>query len=193
MNANIFMYKTLVPLFAIGGLVTSTQAQFTFKKLSSDDIPQLLVWFDEPHVNKWWPVLSKDETIEHFLKRIRSKDTFGYIVSIDNTPIGYIQYYYIDRTVEKAGSWLPELPKTTVGTDQFIGDPNYIGKGYGTQFVKAFIDYLRSIEPTITTIIVDPEPDNHGAIRCYERVGFKRVGEFATRYGHALLMRYDRT
>jgi len=167
---------------------------FTFKKLTADDIPQLLVWFDEPHVSKWWPTLSKDETIEKFLQRIRSKDTFGYIACLNgSTPIGYIQYYYIDRTVEKAGAWLPELPVTTVGTDQFIGDPQYIGKGYGTKLVAAFIEYLKEIEPNSTTIIVDPEPENHAAIRCYEKVGFKHVGEFETPSGHRqLLMRYDR-
>ena len=170
----------------------ASDTHFTFKKLTADDIPQLLVWFDEPHVNKWWPTLSKDETIEHFLKRIRSKDTFGYIVYLGTIPIGYIQYYYIDRTVEKAGSWLPELPAATVGTDQFIGEPQYIGKGYGTKLVTAFIEYLKEMEPYITTIIVDPEPENLAAIRCYEKVGFTRVGEFKRPYGLALLMRYDR-
>lgn len=131
--------------------------QYLFKKLSTSDIPQLLTWFNEPHVNRWWPTLSRDETIEHFLKRIRSKDTFGYMVYMNDIPIGYIQYYYIDRTIEKAGSWLPDLSKRTLGIDQFIGNPNYIGKGYGTQLIKSFITYLDIIEPAITTIIVDPD------------------------------------
>lgn len=165
--------------------------QYIFKKLSASDIPQLLTWFDEPHVKRWWPVLSKDETIEHFLKRIRSQDTFGYMVYMNDIPLGYIQYYYIDRTIEKAGSWLPNIPQNTVGIDQFIGDPHSIGQGHGTRLIKAFITYLNTIEPTITTIIVDPDPDNHAAIRCYEKVGFQRVGKFSTPYGPALLMQYD--
>lgn len=164
---------------------------FSFKKISSDDIPQLLNWFKEPHVQQYWPVPEDNELIEHFLKRIRSKDTFGYIVYLAEKPIGYIQYYYIDRTQEKAGAWLPELPLTTIGTDQFIGNPAYVGKGYGTQFIKEFIAYLRTIEPGITTVIVDPEPTNSAAVRCYEKVGFKKVGAFQTPHGPALLMRYD--
>lgn len=87
---------------------------------------------------------------------------------------------------------MPDLPITTVGTDQFIGNPLYIGKGYGTQLVKTFIAYLTSeLEPLITTVIVDPEPKNSAAIRCYEKVGFYAVGTYDTPYGPALLMRYD--
>ena len=167
------------------------QESLSFKKLSKDDVPLLVTWFSEPHVRQWWPILKKDEVVEHFLKRIRSKNTFEYIVSIDGKPIGYIQYYYIDPMGEKTGKWLPELPPGTIGTDQFIGDPHYIGKGIGTRMIKKFIDYLRTIEPDIPTIIVDPEPTNYAAIRCYEKVGFKRVGIYETPRGPFLLMRYD--
>jgi len=168
------------------------QKTFTFKKITQEDVPLLQTWFKEPHVQQWWPIPTEHEVLEHFLKRIRSKDTFGYIVKLDENPIAYIQYYYIDRTQEKAGSWLPtDLPMTTVGTDQFIGDPHYLGKGYGTLFIKEFIKYLTNIEPTITTIILDPDPANIAAIKCYEKVGFKKVGEFTTAHGSHVLMRYD--
>lgn len=165
--------------------------KFSFKKLSDQDIPLLVRWFKEPHVKKWWPILEENEVIKHFLQRIRSKDTFGYIIFINDIPLGYIQYYYIDRTEEKAGKWLPELPIATLGTDQFIGEPDYIGKGYGTLAIQAFINHLRMIEPSMTTIIVDPEPTNFAAIRCYEKVGFRKIAPFETPYGLALLMRYD--
>ena len=165
--------------------------KFTFEKLEKKHIPLLLAWFEKPHVKDWWPVPEKNETIKKFLKRIRSKDTFGYIVKLDEKPIGYIQYYYIDRTNEKTGSWLPDLPETTIGTDQFIGDPDYLHKGYGTHFIKEFLTYMRTIEPDITTVIVDPDPANLAAIRCYEKVGFERIGAYDAPWGPALLMRYN--
>ena len=86
---------------------------------------------------------------------------------------------------------MSELPSSTVGTDQFIGDLDYIGKGVGTRMIKEFITYLSTIEPKVTTIIVDPEPENRAAIRCYEKVGFKKVGVYELSWGPALLMRYD--
>ncbi len=162
-----------------------------FKKETQQDIPLFARWFAQPHVQKWWPVLGENEVMQKFLERIRSKDTFGYVVMLGDMPIGYIQYYYIDRTNPKAGSWLPELPKETVGLDQFIGEPDYIGKGYGTQMIKNFIAYLVTIEPQIITVVVDPDPENFAAVRCYEKVGFTQVGSFETQWGTSLLMQYD--
>ncbi|MBF0362489.1 MAG: GNAT family N-acetyltransferase [Oligoflexia bacterium] len=166
---------------------------FTFKKLSNEDIQLLLSWFKEPHVSEWWPTPDEDEAIiEKFLVRIRSEDTFGFIVSLNDTPIGYIQYYHYDHAVEKAGSWWPSIiPKTSVGSDQFIGDPNYVGKGFGNKFIKEFILYLKNIEPDVTTLIVDPDPTNKRAIRCYEKVGFKMLGEYHAPWGDACLMCFD--
>ena len=165
--------------------------QFTFQKLTEKDLPLLLTWFKEPHVSKWWPTPEKDELLAKFLQRIRSADTFGYLVFLGDLPIGYIQYYYIDRTNKKAGSWLPPLPETTIGTDQFIGDLQYVGKGYGTLFITQFIQELKTIEPTITTVILDPDPENAAAIRCYEKVGFVSVGIYDVPGARHLLMRYD--
>ena len=162
-----------------------------FKKLTEKDLPLLFAWFKEPHVQQWWPTFGEDELLSKVLERINSKDTFGYLVFLGDAPIGYIQYYYIDRNNEKAGSCLPPLPEITIGTDQFIGDPQYIGKGYGTLFIKKFIQELKKIEPTMTTIIVDPDPENAAAIRCYEKVGFVSVGIYDVPGGRHLLMRYD--
>lgn len=164
---------------------------FRFTPITESDTALLFRWLREPHVNIWWPVLAANESLDAFLERIRSKDTRGFIVHYTGIPIGYIQHYPIDRSGEKSGKYLPELPETTVGTDQFIGDPAYIGKGYGTLFINAFIEYLRHLEPTITTIIVDPDPTNAAAIKCYEKVGFKRMGTYTTPEYTFLLMRYD--
>lgn len=167
---------------------------FNFKKIKESDLLLLSKWLEEPHVKKWWPILEKDELLSEFLQRIRSKDTFGYIVSFNDKPIGYIQYYFVDGKTDKTGLWLPKdiLSKSVVGTDQFIGDSNLTGRGYGTEFIKKFIDLVFQIEPNIKTIIVDPDPKNIAAIRCYEKVGFKKVNEFDVSWGKALLMKYNK-
>lgn len=53
------------------------------------------------------------------------------------------------------------------------------------------LQYLGSIEKSITTIIVDPEPGNKRAIGCYSKTGFTVVGEYQAPWGPAILMRYD--
>jgi len=164
----------------------------SFKQVTQEDYPLLLSWFKEPHVASWWPVPEEHESFEHFLIRIRSRETYAYFVMIDNKPIGYIQYYLIDRNNEKTGSWLPPLPQATIGTDQFIGNSDYLNKGYGTVFIKEFIGYLKKeLYPEVTTLIVDPEPSNTAAIRCYEKVGFVSMGTYEAPWGPAVLMRYD--
>lgn len=164
---------------------------FTITPITPKDIPLLWEWFQQPHVQEWWPIPTEEECYEKFLARIRSKDTFGYLVLHEHTPIGYVQYYLIDRNNPKSGSWLPPLPHTTVGTDQFIGEPTYLDKGYGTAFIKVFITFLHKKDPTLTTIIVDPDPANTRAIACYRKVGFVSMGECDAPWGKALLMRYD--
>jgi RimJ/RimL family protein N-acetyltransferase len=47
-------------------------------------------------------------------------------------------------------------------------------------------------DPAVTRIQTDPHVTNARAIRCYEKAGFRRVGEIATPDGRELLMYLDR-
>jgi len=162
--------------------------RFSFKPLSKDDLPILYQWFEQPHVIEWWPVPKKgEEFFEHFLKRIRSKDTVPFLVLLDDKPLGYIQYYSISSEMRR---WLPPLPEHSVGIDQFIGESENLGKGYGPAFVKAFIEQVLS-KKDVATVIVDPETVNIRAIKSYEKAEFKRVGIYVAPYGTVLIMRHD--
>lgn len=69
-------------------MISNSNTNFSFEKLSDNNMNLLTDWFKEPHVNKWWPTPEENESKEHFLKRIRSKNTFGYIINLNNIPIG---------------------------------------------------------------------------------------------------------
>jgi RimJ/RimL family protein N-acetyltransferase len=43
-------------------------------------------------------------------------------------------------------------------------------------------------DPAVTEIRLDPHPDNSRAIRCYEKAGFRNLGEMATPDGPAVMM-----
>ena len=68
----------------------------------------------------------------------------------------------------------------------------YLGRGLGTRMVKAFVALLFA-DPAVTRIQTDPAPDNLRAIRCYEKAGFRPLGDIATPDGPALLMVQDRS
>lgn len=163
-------------------------ANFTFRQVEENDIPLLYKWFHEPHVSKWWPVPRESEYFEQFLARIRSKGTTPYVGLYKGRPLGYVQCYPIGQ---KDRDWLPPLPEGTIGTDQFIGEPDCIGKGYGTAFLREFARFYAKQEPGISTIIVDPDPTNEAAVRCYEKVGFKSRGVVNAPWGPAHIMQYD--
>ena len=70
----------------------------------------------------------------------------------------------------------------------FLADGDRLGKGLGTAMVSQFVDRLFR-DPAVTEVRLDPHPENHRAIRCYEKAGFVRAGEIVTPDGPALLMR----
>lgn len=165
----------------------------TFRLVEETDFPLLHTWFKMPHVTEWWPVPQEREAFfTHFLPRIRDGIRHPYLVFYDDKPIGYIQWYVVDPA---KSSWLPPLPDNTVGIDQFIGDPMYLYKGIGQIMIKEFMQLLMTSESTASShspqaFIVDPDPTNRAAIRCYEKVGFKKLGEYQAPWGHALVMVY---
>lgn len=164
--------------------------EFTFKPIEEKDLPLLYLWFKKPHVDQWWPVPTEQEDFfKSFLERIRAGIKKPYLVLCNDKPIGYIQSYTVDKTTH---SWFPELPQNEnmIGIDQFIGEEDYLYKGFGPRFIKAFIDNILMKED-YKTIVVDPDPTNTAAIRCYEKVGFKRLGQFQAPWGPALIMIYS--
>ena len=60
------------------------------------------------------------------------------------------------------------------GIDLFIGEP-YEDRGLGTDAVRTMARYLVN-DRGHHRLIIDPVAHNARAIRCYEKVGFRRVG-----------------
>jgi len=151
----------------------------SFKKFRDSDFETMYRWLQKPHVKEWWN--DGDDTIEKVTDHYSKEDDLvsRYILQSESLePIGYFQFY-----IESAG---------VVGIDQFIGEESFLNKGVGTEAVKMFVEMIScDLDPRM--IIVDPEPNNRRAIRCYEKVGFQfaelRVGEKGK---EAYIMRMER-
>ena len=87
-------------------------------------------------------------------------------------------YYVIEHEGEIAGfieSWEePEPDFRHAGIDLFLG-PAFIGRGLGSDAVRTLAWHLFEVAGH-HRVTIDPEAANERAIRCYERVGFRRVG-----------------
>lgn len=87
------------------------------------------------------------------------------------TPIGFIQI--IDPATEETHYWGEDYAPNWRALDVWIGEEDYLGKGYGTQMmVLALRDYC-FVDPSVQGVLVDPMAHNKAAHRFYQRLGFR--------------------
>jgi aminoglycoside 6'-N-acetyltransferase len=153
---------------------------YAFRAMSAADLPLVRRWLETPEVVRWWG--EPNEQYALVSGDLDHPDMDQFIVSIDRLPFAYIQCYALSTWNQGFG---PQ-PGGTRGIDQFIGEPDLIGRGHGSHFIRQFSDrLLRSGRPRVVT---DPDPENGRAIRAYEKAGFTRDRVVATPDGPALLM-----
>jgi RimJ/RimL family protein N-acetyltransferase len=149
---------------------------FTFKKLSHEDIKLVHSWVTKPHVREFWPDAGLED-FGTFKKKYESKITSNkvspYLVLLQGKPIGYIQSYPVDEK--------------TFCIDQFIGVEEFVNKGLGSMFVKEFTDELLE-NKKVSRIITDPSVLNLRAQKAYEKAGFKKKEAMEGADGEVMLM-----
>lgn len=169
----------------------NSQPEIAFRPVEREDYEMLRGWLNQPHMREWWG--DPKEELDSIRNMVEGRDTTRpFLFMFDGTPIGYIQYWYIGHHQNeewiKDNPWLTELPSDAVGVDVSIGDPTLLSKGYGSAAVKAFV--ARLIGEGYRTIIIDPDPVNHRAVRAYEKAGFRTIPHLEGRTGDTLLMEY---
>ncbi|WP_019170904.1 GNAT family N-acetyltransferase [Pseudaminobacter salicylatoxidans] len=157
---------------------------YAFRPLMGKDMKLLARWLAEPHVAAWWG--DKASELEGIGSHIDSISVEPFIIELDGRPIGYIQSY--DPHLEDENPY-QDQPSGTLGIDQFIGEPDLIGKGHGTRLIGAFLEML--FEEGAPRVIVDPDPVNAAAIRAYEKAGFRPIGRRPGEHGEVVLMAID--
>jgi RimJ/RimL family protein N-acetyltransferase len=168
-------------------MTSSTPPALALRPMAADDLPLLHAWLRREHVREWWGDERLD-TLESvaakYLPRILAEGKVTpWIAMLGATPIGYCQSYVV------AGDdfWPDETDPGARGCDQFIGESEWLGRGLGTELVRALVDVILR-DAAVTKIQADPSPDNARAIRCYEKAGFRPVRRVVTPDGPALLM-----
>jgi aminoglycoside 6'-N-acetyltransferase len=159
---------------------------YRFRAVTTADLPLLRKWLGCGHVREWWgdPVHGLARIAEH----IADPAINPFIVECDGGPIGYIQSW--DPHAE-ADHPCRDQPPGTRGIDQFIGEPELLGRGHGTAFIRLFVESL--FKAGAPRVITDPNPRNSRAIRAYAKAGFKAIDRRTTISGEALLMARDAT
>jgi aminoglycoside 6'-N-acetyltransferase-1b/aminoglycoside 6'-N-acetyltransferase-2 len=166
------------------------QAPVTLRIMTEHDLPMLHGWLNRPHIVEWWggeaerPTLG--EVLEHYLPRVLAEESVTpYIAMLGEEPIGYAQSYVALRIGD--GWWEDETDPGVRGIDQSLANHKQLNKGLGTKLVKALCELLFS-DAAVTKVQTDPAPNNHRAIRCYEKAGFVQQKVITTPDGLAVYM-----
>lgn len=106
-------------------------------------------------------------TEKQILDRIDNETVSDFMICkivLENKTIGTIELMNIDKEEKKAD----------IG--RFLLNPSFAGKGYGTASLKAFTEQIFS-EFNFNKLGLTVFDFNKAAFRCYEKAGFKIVGE----------------
>ena len=144
-------------------------------------MPLLRGWLRTPEVARWWgdpaeqaAMLEEDLTEPRMAMRI---------VSLDAKPFAYAQDYAVDRWPQPHFAGLPPGSRAI---DSFIGEPEMIGRGHGSAYLRLLAARLRAEGAPV--VAIDPAADNMRARRAYEKAGFVGDRIVETGDGPAVLM-----
>jgi aminoglycoside 6'-N-acetyltransferase len=156
---------------------------YVFRPMTAADLPLLRCWLETPEVVRWWG--DPDEQYALVSGDLDHPDMEQFIVAMGEQPFGYIQCYALSTWNQSFGA----QPPATRSIDQFIGEPDMIGRGHGSGFIRQFVEAL--LTSGIPRVVTDPDPDNGRAVRAYAKAGFQGGRIVDTPDGPALLMVRD--
>ncbi len=154
--------------------------RISFRPIAEGDMPLMHQWLSAGAARRWYARRDQtpEEVAERYLPVARGeRPTRGFLMVLDDAPIGYIQTYLIGDYPDYAEH--VQVDDDAAGVDLFIGEAEYVGKGLGTVLLAAFLREVAFADPRVGCVVMGPEPENAAAIRCYEKVGlrhFKTVG-----------------
>jgi aminoglycoside 6'-N-acetyltransferase len=139
----------------------------TLRAATPADLGILRAWDRQPHViaaktSEDWQWESELSTNPGWREQ--------FIAEAGGRPIGFIQV----MDPEQEGRYWGCIEPGHRAIDIWIGEPDALNRGYGTQMMELAIERAFA-DPSVHTILVDPLESNTGAHRFYERLGFQFV------------------
>ena len=164
-----------------------TPMTFRFDPVTPADKPLLLDWLSTPESRRWWG--DPAEEIRLIYDGEASGESSGFVVHGDDGPFAYIQSWPCERQAPKAVAkepWVAEQAPGTMGVDITIGRPDLLGKGLGSEVVRAFC--MKLFKEGAPRLIIDPDTTNRRAVRAYEKAGFTRFDQYTHEDGSVTLL-----
>jgi aminoglycoside 6'-N-acetyltransferase len=154
---------------------------YRFRSFIYEDLQMVQRWLNTPEVVRWWGdpaaqlVLLTEDLAEPLMRQ--------WIVEHRERPFAYVQAY-------EAHAWpqvhLQHLPAGAQVIDAFVGEPDMLGCGHGSAFLRLFADGL--IREGAPLVAIDPDVKNLRARRAFARAGFAEDAVVQSEKGSVALM-----
>lgn len=133
------------------------------------DAPLLRRWDEEPHVIAGKG--TEDWRWESELAR-EAPEREPLIAELSGRPMGFMQV--LNPSLDPTRYFGDGVPSGVRALDIWVGEPDLIGQGLGTQIMKLALERCFA-HPEVTQVWVDPLADNLRAHRFYRRLGFELI------------------
>jgi aminoglycoside 6'-N-acetyltransferase len=157
---------------------------YAFRRARRQDLILLRSWLRTPDVRPWWG--DPEEQIALLEEDLNDPRMVMRIVSHQGRPFAYVQDY-------DAHAWsqahFTHLPPGSRAIDAFIGEPDMIGRGHGSTFLRLLAERL--VAEGAPVVAVDPDVENLRARRAYERAGFRGGDVVETGARPAILLTFS--
>jgi aminoglycoside 6'-N-acetyltransferase len=157
---------------------------YSFRAARPEDMPLLRAWLRTPEVARWWG--DPDEQAAMLEEDLTEPGMVMRIVSFDAKPFAYAQDYAVHRWPQ---AHFAGLPSGARAIDSFIGEPEMIGRGHGSVYLRLLAERLQA--EGAPAVAIDPAADNMRARRAYEKAGFVGEGIVETSAGPSVLMIFE--
>ena len=147
-------------------------------------MPRLRAWLRTPEAVRWWG--DPDEQAAMLEDDLTEPRMAMRLVYLDAKPFAYAQDYAVHSWPQ---AHFAGLPPASRAINSFIGEPEMIGRGHGSAYLRLLAARLRAEGAPV--VAIDPAADNMRARRAYEKAGFVGDGIVETSAGPAVLMIFE--
>jgi aminoglycoside 6'-N-acetyltransferase len=149
-----------------------------FRPLREGDLPLVHEWLGQEHVRRWWGDRGGlEQTVAHYGPTLDGRDpTDLYAILLDGREAGMIQTYLVSDYPEWEA--VIGVGDDVAGLDLFLGEAELLGRGIGTEVIRAFVTEVVFARESTRACVADPDLDNTASIRAFEKAGFAKVSEF---------------
>src|SRR5690606_7343483 len=162
------------------------QGSIHLRPATVDDAPLLRRWDGQPHV-----IAAKSDEDWHWETELANRSDWreSLIAEVDGRPIGFVDI--IDAAREETHYW-GDVPEGLRAIDIWIGEPEYLGRGYGTAMMQCALERCFA-DPSVTAVLIDRKSTrlnsshvkNSYAVFCWKKTKKPIATNYSTHYDHS--------